>query len=167
MQLFVFFISTIIGLTFIIAAAATAEGTKVCFANATAFSFLFFICCMMTEWMNEWIISYNLADVSLAKFKPAPKAAKAGATLNPAVVTKKGKKQAKTTAKSSYSPAPKVKKAGKTNKKTPLTTAPTAFTGAWKTEPGVGCDTICSNAGLECNEDSQAKIDSVSFVFSC
>ena len=106
--------------------------------------------------------------MSLAKVKPAPKAAKAGATLNPAAVeTKKGKKQAKTTAKSTYSPAPKVKKAGKTNKKTPLTTAPTAFTGAWKTEADVGCDTICSNAGLVCNQDSLTKMDSVSFVFLC
>ena len=122
-------------------------------------------------------MSSNLADVSLAnhkwKAKPAPKTtAKAGATQNPAAVeTKKGKKQAnKTTVKSTYSPAPKVKKTGKANKKTkttpllnPSTAAPESFTGEWKTEPGASCYTTCSIAGLECNQDSLTKMDSVSF----
>ena len=43
MNLFVFLISTIIVLNFIFAAATTAEGMKVCFANATAFSFLYWL----------------------------------------------------------------------------------------------------------------------------
>ena len=119
-------------------------------------------------------MSSNLADVSLAnhksKAKPAPKtSAKAGATQNPAaVVTKKGKKQAnKATVKSTYSPAPKVKKTGKANKKA-KTIPPTASTAAWKTGGvDVGCDTICGDAGLECNADSLTKMDSVSFVFLC
>ena len=156
------------------------------FANATAFSIFFFICCMM----NEWIMSNKLADVSLAnhkwKAKPAPKTAKAGATQNPAAVeSKKAKAQTK------------VKTKVKANKKTPLldpsttapsaapsdstaapsdstaapsdsTAAPEALKAEWKTgKKGADCDTICGDAGLICNADSRTKMNLVSFVFLC